>query len=165
MKYPYDDEFMVYDYEEHRYILTPQAIIQKLGVDLAELNFGGIANVEMASQLFLDEISDFIYNQIYDYSSQPYIQEWQIAKYPSARNVIMKAMLKQVDYVRVNGFLHQYSGVDLKKNVANIKMSDKFLAPMAKSVLTKPLIESGVPLMYAGKYSMIFKPKYEEEEY
>lgn len=166
MTYPYNDEYMTYDFDEHRYILTPKAVLDKLNIDLIErLNPGGSATRERVPHQFLDEISDIIYSQIYDYSSQPSIQEYQIAKIPSARRVIMDAMLKQVDYSLVNGFLDQYSGIDLKKNSKVDGLSSRYLAPRAKSKLSNPLIETGVPLLYAGKYSMIFKPHYEEEGY
>lgn len=166
MTYPYDDEYLVYDYDEHRYILTPRAVLDKSNINLYErLNVGGAVNRERVPEQFLDEISDIVYTAIYDYSSQPAIQEYQIAKLPSARNVILKAMLKQVDYALVNGFLDQYSGIDLKKNTRLEELSGRYLAPRAKSVLSKPLLESGVPLLYAGKYGRIFKPNYEDMGY
>ena len=166
MTYPYDDEYMAYDYDEHRYILKPQATLDKLNLNLIErLNPGGAVDRARVPHQFLDEISDIVYSQIYDYSSQPLIQEYQIAKTPSARKVIMDAMLRQVDYSLVNGFLDQYSGIDLKKNSKVDGLSGRYLAPRAKSKLSQPLIETGVPLLYAGKYSRVFKPHYEEEGY
>lgn len=166
MAYPYDDEYLIYDYENHRYILTERACLDKLNINLGErLNVGGLANKERAVKSFLDEISDLVYSQIYDYSNQWQIQEYQIAKMPSARNVIMRAMLKQVDYVLLNGFINQYGGVDLKKGTSMGDLSGKFLAPLSKSILCKDLIETGIPLLYAGKYPMIFKPDYEKENY
>lgn len=166
MEYPYNDDYMVYDYDEHRYILTAQAVLEKLNIDLStRLNIGGASNIENIANIFLNDISDIVYSEIYEYSSQPYIQEYQIAKIPSARKVIQKAMLRQVEYALVNGFLQQYSGIDLKKNNALDKMSGRYLSPLAKSVLSKPLIETGVPLLYAGKYSMIFKPDYDKGRY
>lgn len=166
MKYPFNDEYMIYDYEEHRYILTPQAVLDKLNIDLAErLNVGGQSNNERASNMFLEEISNIVYSAIYDYSSQVPIIEYQLAKYPSARKRIMKAMLKQVDYALVNGVLNQYSGVNLQKNTIIDNISDRYLAPLSKSELLKPLDESGQPILYCGKYSIVFKPKYEEEGY
>lgn len=166
MIYPYDDEYLVYDYDEHRYILTPKAVLDKLNLNLIErLNVGGAVNRERVPYQFLDEISDIVYTEIYNYSSQPEIQEYQIAKLPSARKVIMQAMLRQVDYALVNGFLDQYSGIDLKKNSKVDDLSSRYLAPRAKSVLSKPLLESKVPLLYAGKYAMIFTPNYEEMGY
>lgn len=166
MTYPYDDEYLVYDYDEHRYILTPKAVLDKLNLNLIErLNVGGAVNRERMPYQFLDEISDIVYTEIYNYSSQPEIQEYQIAKLPSARKVIMQAMLKQVDYALVNGFLDQYSGIDLKKNSKVDGLSGRYLAPRAKSILSKPLLESKVPLLYAGKYAMIFKPDYEKLGY
>ena len=166
MTYPYDDEYLVYDYDEHRYILTPKAVLDKLNLNLIErLNVGGAVNRERVPYQFLDEISDIVYTEIYNYSSQPEIQEYQIAKLPSARKVIMQAMLRQVDYALVNGFLDQYSGIDLKKNSKVDDLSGRYLAPRAKSVLSKPLLESKVPLLYAGKYAMIFRPNYEEMGY
>ena len=166
MEYPYNDEYLVYDYENHRYILTERAVLDKLNTNLVErLNVGGSANKERAVNAFLDEISELVYSQIYDYSSQWEIQQYQIAKVPSARNVIMRAMLKQVDYVLLNGFINQYSGVDMKKGSIMQGFSGKYLAPLSKSILSNNLTETGVPLLYAGKYSMIFKPNYEEENY
>lgn len=166
MAYPYDDEYLIYDYENHRYILTERACLDKLNTNLGErLNVGGSANKERAINSFLDEISDLVYSQIYDYSNQWQIQEYQIAKMPSARNVIMRAMLKQVDYVLLNGFINQYGGVDLKKGTSMGDLSGKFLAPLSKSILCKNLIETGIPLLYAGKYPMLFKPNYEKENY
>lgn len=166
MTYPYDDEYMKYDYDEHRYILTEKAVLDKNNTSLIErLNYGGEVNKERVANIFLDEVSYLLYNEIYDYSTQPYIQEYMIAKCPSARNIIMNAMLKQVDYVLVNGFLNQYSGVDFKKNNKLEGISGKFIAPLAKSLLSRPLIETKVPLLYAGKYAMIFEPDYEKMGY
>ena len=166
MTYPYNDEYMVYDYDEHRYILTEKAVLDKNNINLQErLNVGGEVNRERTPQIFLDSVSDLVYSQIYDYSSQPSIQEYQLAKCPSARKVIMKAMLDQVDYVLVNGFLNQYGGIDLKKGSKLDGIEGKYLAPLSKSKLSKPLVETGTPLLYAGKYSMIFKPDYEKWGY
>lgn len=166
MTYPYNDEYMVYDYEEHKYVLTEKAVLDKGNINLYErLNVGGGANAERVAQMFLQEISDLVYAQIYDYSSQPLIQEYQIAKCPSARRIIMKAMLKQIDYVLVNGFLNQYGGIDLKKNSKLDGLDGRYLAPLSKSVLSNPLAETGTPLMYAGKYPFIFRANYEKEGY
>lgn len=166
MTYPYNDEYLKYDYENHKYILTEKACLDKLNINLGELlNLGGSANQEREINNFLEEISDFIYSQIYDYSSQWQIQEYQIAKCPSARDVIMKAMLKQIDYARLNGALYQYSGVDVKKGTKMQDFSDRYLSPMSKSILSKPLTETNVPLLYAGKYALVFKPNYQEENY
>ena len=166
MTYPFDDEYMRYDYDEHRYILTERAVLDKNNINLTErLNYGGDANRERIADIFLDEVSEIVYNEIYNYSSQPAIPEYQIAKIPSARNAIMRAMLKQVDYVLVNGFLNQYGGVDFKKGAKMENVADRYLAPLAKSILTRPLIETKVPLMYAGKYTIIFEPHYEEWGY
>lgn len=166
MTYPFDDEYMRYDYDEHRYILTARAVLDKNNINLMErLNYGGDVNRERIADIFLDEVSEIVYNEIYNYSSQPAIQEYQIAKMPSARNAIMRAMLKQVDYVLVNGFLNQYGGVDFKKGAKMDNVADRYLAPLAKSILTRPLIETKVPLMYAGKYTIIFEPHYEEWGY
>lgn len=166
MTYPFDDEYMRYDYDEHRYILTERAVLDKNNINLTErLNYGGDVNRERIADIFLDEVSEIVYNEIYNYSSQPAIPEYQIAKIPSARNAIMRAMLKQVDYVLVNGFLNQYGGVDFKKGAKMENVADRYLAPLAKSILTRPLIETKVPLMYAGKYTIIFEPHYEEWGY
>ena len=166
MTYPYDDEYMAYDYDEHRYILKPQATLDKLNLNLIErLNPGGAVDRARVPHQFLDEISDIVYSQIYDYSSQPSIQEYQIAKIPSARKVIMDAMLRQVDYSLVNGFLDQYSGVDLRKGTKSPKFNERYLCDRAKSILKNPLIETGIPILYCGKYPYIFKANYKKDNY
>ena len=53
----------------------------------------------------------------------------------------------------------------MKKGNVMSGFSGKYLAPLTKSILSNNLTETGVPLLYAGKYSMIFKPNYEEENY
>ena len=166
MTYPYDDEYMKYDYDEHRYILTARAVLDKSNLNLSErLNVGGAVNRERTPDIFLDEISEIVHSEIYDYSTQPKIQEYELAKYPSAREKIMKAMLRQVDYALTSGFLDQYSGIDLKKNTKLDGLSGRYLAPRAKKILTQPLSENGTPLLYAGKFPSIFKPDYEKMGY
>ena len=166
MNYPYDDNYMKYDYEEHRYILTEKAVLDKNNISLSErLNVAGAVNKASLPNKFLDEISEIVYTQIYDYSSQPEIQKYQLAKIPSARNIIMKAMLRQVDYALVNGFLDQYSGVDLRKGTKSPKFDERYLCDRAKSILKNPLIETGIPILYCGKYPYIFKANYKKDNY
>lgn len=163
---PYDDDYMIYDWEEHRYVLTPKAIIDKVGEDLSIiLNKGRSVNTQMLPQMFLDEISDFIYTDIYNHSNQNDIQEFYLAKLETTRKIIFRAMLEQVKYALVNGLLHQYAGVDLKKNTKSPDFTDRLISPRARSILSKEIPELGVPITWQGHYNILLRVDYETNKY
>lgn len=163
---PYDDEYMFYDWDNHRYVLTPKAIIDNVGEDLSIiLNKGRSVNTQMLPQMFLDEISDFVYNDIYAHSNQNDIQEFYLAKLQTTRKIIFRAMLEQAKYTLVNGLLQQYAGVDLKKNTKSPDFTDRLLSPRARQILSREIPELGVPITWQGHYALIFKVDYETNKY
>ena len=63
MTYPYSDEFMVYDYENHRYILTEKDVEVNLGISLSARSKNANARAQV-----LKQVSRQIYSFIHDYS-------------------------------------------------------------------------------------------------
>ena len=163
---PYSDEYFIYDFDKHQYILTPRAILDKLNVDLTKFSPANSVNRERDAQIMCENISDEIYNEIYEMSSYYLATEWICAKCESARKILMLAMLEQVKYFMFNGSISVYSGVDFKKNVIGESAVSRILAPNAKRILNRIVTETGLPLTYCGSYST-FKQfgNYKQDKY
>lgn len=153
--YPYDDEYMVYDYSMHRYVLTPKAVLDRLNEDLTKFSPADSANRERDAQIMLDNISSEVYNAIYEASDNYLYPEFVAAKAPSARAIIYQAMLEQVKYFMFNGSISVYSGVDFKKNTIGDSARSRILAPNAERTLNRIIVETGVPLTYQGQMNAI----------
>ena len=170
MVYPYSDELLFYDKVLHRYVLTPKAVQLALNVNLVDrLNNRGASSAEDNASVVLSQISLEVYNFIYKHTSQWLYLQKVLAKAPSAREVIKQAMLQQVSYYLVNGQIDKFSGVDLRNGRAMDLRDLRGLAsidPQTEAILEQPLIETGVSLLYRGRYSIPpFKPNYVEEDY
>lgn len=150
---PYSDEAMVYDFDNHMYILTPECVLKELNVNLAEaLNPTGAANVGQNPIAVLKQISFVLYSQLYASSCNNTIQEWLAAKAESARDIIKSALKQQVLYFLFGGDLSQYNGVDIRKARRMPDFDGRILAPNARNILERNLKETGKSLMYAGGY-------------
>lgn len=168
--YPYSDEMMYYDYTKHRYILTAECVLQELNIDLADrLNTSGSNNKENTPKYILDIISMQIYNFIYSFSTKYLYVQWLLAKMPSARDILKECMKQQVLYFLINGQIDKYSGVDFRKNTGielNRIRGINAIDPMTYNMLQQPLYETGVSLLYTGRYPVLFRcPKYKEDNY
>lgn len=96
-KYPYSDEYMVYDYKTHRYILTEKYCLDVLGLNLRDKVGGGRAtNPQAVINSILDiRISHRIYSLIYAHNDKRLL-EYVMAKSETARSVLMEAMGEQL---------------------------------------------------------------------
>ena len=73
---PYTDEAMIYDFDNHMYVLTAECVLKELNINLAEsLNPTGAANVGQNPAAVLKQISFVVYSQMYDASCHNDIQE------------------------------------------------------------------------------------------
>lgn len=161
MVYPISDEHIFYDFEEHRYILTPKYVLDKLGIDLkARLNKSGNVSDENIAGAVLDQISREVYNYVYEQSNQNDYQEYVIAKTESGFKVIRDAMREQVLYFLTNGDLSVYSGVNVVKGSVMPEFYVRAISPNAKKVLTRVIPEIGTSIVYEGHYPFIFKKDY-----
>lgn len=171
--YPYHDDDMRYSYRMHRYVLTPMAVREHLGVDLETcLNTRGATDRAAVAPAFLNTISSEIYAYIYSCSSQNDLQEYLAAKHPRARDIIMQAMLEQVSYTLLNGDVSKLSGVDVRKGSVMDRRSLRAaqIAPVAIDILSKPLDHVTPCLIYGGSAFMlpfctVLLPAYETEGY
>jgi hypothetical protein len=95
---PYDDDLM--EYRDHQYYLKTSGIKSKLGIDLSAL-----VTPPLTDLIVLDEISDQIYEYIYD---NPNNFAYEVAEFKSARTIvgregIYKAMIAQLRYAYRTG--------------------------------------------------------------
>lgn len=155
MTYPYSDEYMVYDYSKHQYRLTPKAVLDKLNEDLTRYSPATSANRQRDAEIMLENISDEVYNQVYEDSLNYLVPEFVMAKCPSARAIIQQALIEQVKYFCFNGAISVYSGVNFQKGVVGESANSRILAPNAKRVLNRVIQEIGVPLTYQGQFSTL----------
>ena len=170
--YPYDDETMFYDWDTHRYILTPECVFDELNINLAErLNKRGSAVAENVPSNVLRRISNIVYGEIYKCSEYNDVQEYLLAKCPSLRKNIKEAMKEQVVYFLINGDTSNFSGIDLKTGrvieIDRLRNQSR-LAPDAEIILQRPIKELGhgaCSILYQGKWNIYKDFSYERDNY
>lgn len=116
MQYPFNDEEMVYDYKRHRYYLRGSYVLNELGENLdVLLNTSGDANPSTLTTRFLRRVSDIVYNWIYQDSMNHEWLEYIMALHPPLREVIKDMLISQTLYVLNNGFVADYTGLNIAK--------------------------------------------------
>jgi hypothetical protein len=113
--YPFYDEHLVYNLTTRQYILTNDAMIDYANIDLNEY-FDTQAEVDA----FLIEISDDIYEFIYQNSivDMVKVKRYQIAKDPELREDFKKALINHArSAVRSStNLLKDLHGIDIEQN-------------------------------------------------
>ena len=143
MNYPYNDEYMIFDENTNRYILTSKCVYDRLGVDLeGTIKSRGAVNAQILANRFLEEVSDDIYEYIHKYNLNTAKQDLLIAKIPSLRNIIQKAMEQQFLYSRLNGIL----GYSVEKDKRENRVCEK-----AINTLEQIVPEIGISILYTGR--------------
>lgn len=117
--YPLSDNYMVYDYHTHMYYITPDGVMNVLGVNLnEELESFGQANNTTQALRFCKKASQVVYSYIRQGTwSYSYI-EYIMAKDGRLRDRIERMLLAQIEYCLVNGFVSAYSGINVAKGTA-----------------------------------------------
>lgn len=140
--YPYNDDYMYFDSDSNRYVLTPKCLLDKFGVDLESvLSERKAVNAQVMVQAFLREVSDDIYDFIHEYNADTHKQDMLIAYVPSLRKIIQTAMEKQFLYNRLNGVLG-FSAVKEEQ--------DQAVCPKAVKALGQIVPELGFSILYTG---------------
>ena len=111
-KFPYNDEYMEYDYRSHRYILTSKAVSDILGENLDTIMAN---NDPITRNAFLRETSDSVYEYILSASQSPDYIEYILAKDGSMRQTVQEMLVSQVKYSLINSSIENYSGVNMSK--------------------------------------------------
>lgn len=140
---PINDEFMVFDENSKRYILTEKCILDECGINLSQrFNTRGTANSKILINAFLNRISLKLYSFIYTHNNQCAL-EFIAAHCASARNILKEAMKSQVMYELLVGDLSMSTDVT-KRDLA--------IDATAKSILLQTVVETGACLLYTGEY-------------
>lgn len=140
--YPYSDDYMTFDEESNRYVLTTKYVLEKLGVDLeGALSERKAVNAQILANRFLVEVSDDIYEFIHSHSIYTAQQDCLIANVPSLRKIIQKAMGQQFLYSRLNGLLGYSAETEKQQNR---------ICPKAIDTLGQIVPELGQSILYTG---------------
>lgn len=114
--YPGDDEIMKYDINTHRYVLKESGVMEELGINLQiVLNASGDMNPSTLADRLLRRVSQSVYLYLYrDTMSKEWL-EYILATYPPLRERVREMLQAQLLYVLTNGFISDYSGVNIAK--------------------------------------------------
>lgn len=139
---PYSDDYMTFDAESNRYILTAKFALEQLGLNLADMvNERNAQTQQIAVSRILRQISNQIYNFIHLHCIGDALRDMVIAKCPTARKIIQEAMGEQLLYVAMKGDLSR--SVDERKRALAIDEN-------AKATLLRTIPEVGYSLLYTG---------------
>lgn len=145
---PFDDETMVYDLNNHRYVLTEE-YVRQMGIDLSlvlNTDFSPIPTSVPA--LFLDRVSKLVYSNIYSYGRAKKEKEYLLACNPEYRNVIRDAMLERIAYIVDSGDMSTKTGALIQQGT-RIDVKD-----LVASVEEENILRS-VGLLHRGEYQFI----------
>ena len=141
MNYPYSDEFMIYDFVTHRYVLTEKDVTDNLGVDI----FKRLKNNNVIKSV-LNQVSLQVYNYIHQFNEDNKAQNFLIAKTEDGRRIIKDAMEQQLIYFLTVG--------DLSRTTDKEKRSMWF-DEQAKQVLLQDIKEIGTTICYQGPLNIV----------
>ncbi len=147
---PLNDEYMIYDYRRHRYMLTEKAVLELLGENLNDLTDG---NVTLKNKLLMDASAD-VYGYIYEDSRSPDYLERIMALDEDLRPIIQDMLLAQLEYTLYNGKLSLYAGINLAKqsalDISRIRNESKVAETVVQET-HRILPGYGICLKYCGR--------------
>lgn len=148
MSYPFDDDYMIYDYTRRQYRLTLDGVTNLLNVNLVEKVKGD----ETEAELILLQVSDDVYNYIANYSlySAYLYKKWLIAKDADLREQFKVILADQLRYyIRSGaGVLGDMHGVNIEKGRA-LSLNSIRGDVMVSASVERKLKQLG--LMYGGR--------------
>ena len=147
MNFPFNDDYMKYDYTHHRYVLTPKACEMELGLNLDEtLDATGDCNPSTMAERVLNMISSHFYAWVYAHGTNKRYVEYVLAKMPECREIIQECLLNEVYYAMKNGDFWNYAD--------NPHGIEKSVSEATKLTLSTPL-SNGFRVLYQGGYTAI----------
>lgn len=151
-KYPFNDDYMTYDYIHHRYILTEKCVFDELGINLStELNNIGDANNTAVVNRVLQRVSRTLYSWIYSKSGNKTWQEFMLAKYPPLRDRVKEMLVIMTEYMIEEGDIGSRSGININKgSVINRDDLKRAQVPIAIEQMANEILPCGISLMYIG---------------
>lgn len=164
--YPLDGQDMYWDMQEHMYVLTPEYVKDKTGVDLyLMMNDSYITDKTVATKRVLEKISRQLVEFIYSYNFDNDYQEYLMAKSEMARELIRSALLLQLEYIVRNGKINEFVGVNVSYTQKNANLDseafrgERAIHPEAVQLLKRRL-ENGEALLSTADYYIPYKIRY-----
>lgn len=152
-KFPYDDDDMVYDYKNHRYILTEKCVFDELGINLsAQLNMAGDSNNTAVINRILSRASRTLYNWIYANGGNTQWQEYMLATFPPLRENIKEMLIIMLDYNLRESNISTWSGINQSKGTyIDRSVIKRAQVPIEIENIANQLLPCiGVSILYAG---------------
>ena len=144
---PFSDADMVYDFDKHRYILTPQYCRNK-GFDFELLDRDNFPDPQLADELVLDRVSLLVYTNIYNYGRTKKTKEFLLACDPDLRDIIKEALFERLTYMNASGDLSIRSGALISQGT-RIDTED-LVASVMELMLLRP-----TGILHRGDYHII----------
>ena len=139
--YPYNDEYMVFDTTLNQYLLTEAALL-KFGVNIrARISATSGIAPENEINYAVYRVSNIIYGYIHEHNTNNSLQDYLIAKVPSLRQIMFKAMIAQLLYMFRVGALDD--STDEKERTLVVTNE-------ARRELNRTLPEFGFSILYTG---------------
>ena len=132
---PYSDDYLTYNENTGRYVLTTKNLLENYGIDL-----DSSAN-SVGAQGILNMVSISIYNFIHKHNFNNEMQDYMIASTEKGRKIINDAMCMQFMYIRQAGYLSRSTDKD-KRAMA--------IDEDAKEILSQVIPEFGCSVLYCG---------------
>lgn len=155
MNYPFDDQIMQYDYTSHRYVLTEKGVESELGVNLnLTLNPSLDANPTTLVMRTLKRVSQDVYAYLYRDSMSPQWLEYILATYAPLRDDVKEMLQAQLLYTLENGFVADYSGVNVARGQAmdiNVLRGRARIAPQVEDIANRTVQGLGYCLKFLGQ--------------
>ena len=160
MKFPYNDDYMIYDYYLHRYRLTEKAYIDYLGINFGELPTGMDANPSAMATREANSVSETVYRFITTDSMNPDWLTFEMATVGKLRGVIFRMLLAQAKYVATSGNMENFSGIDAFSGakVDRKKIREAIVAPAVEDYAYQVQPCLGRCLKYAGAFGLCPPP-------
>ncbi len=136
MNYPYSDDYMIYDYKTHRYVLTAKDLADCFNEDLQK-KFKDGKDVDP----FLRQVSARMYSFIHRHNIHTLMQDYIIAKTASGREIIKEALEQQALYMLTVGDISR--SLDANHRALNIDET-------AEDTLLRDIPEIGTTILYTG---------------
>ena len=134
--YPLTDDFMIFDNETQRYILTEKDVNINLGINILER----LKNPNTLKAI-LKQVSNQIYMFIHKHSNNNDLQDYVISHTEKGRKIIKEAMEQQLIYYLAVGDLSK--STDEKKRALAIDM-------VAQETLMQTIPEIRTSICYTG---------------
>lgn len=132
---PYSDDYLTYNENTGRYVLTTKNLLENYGI-----NLDSSAN-SVGAQGILNMVSISIYNYIHKHNNNTAMQDYMIASTETGRKIINDAMCMQFMYIRQAGYLSRSTDKD-KRAMA--------IDEDAKEILSQVIPEFGCSVLYCG---------------